>query len=575
MRRHWMVGMLLILPMWARAQNNGAADDPLAKALQQSNVFVGKTLRDQVDQGALERLAQNAAPSRPLKIAVVSELPASGRQFGTRNGYAKALHDWLGLGRGTLIIRTDGGVSAATDAVPATRITQILQQHTFELRGDLVNGIRHTVADLDAAAATQPNGVPSNPNSPAANSPVAPSNGASADMPAGRDFNGTAANSGGVPGFLWLVPVVGIGGLGLWAGKRAMDRGQAMRQARQPLARLHGEVVNGIAYADTYLDLLPSTSEVEQARGARQQAAGLLDQANALTQTARNAEDYARIEALLEQAKQLTQSCHSAIDTATGGTGLAVAVDGTEWRATPAIHDNTPPDQSAPILPNLRAQDIPVNERAACFFCSRPARITDLTPITVAINGQRRKVLACADDVQIIQQGATPKVRSVSSGNGQSVPWYASRGYDPYRDYYRSDVMFVPGYGYGGGMADGFLFGALMAQPYAMPYPVFVGPSGVPTTDFAQSGPPVVADNGFNGGDMSAFDANTNGNDNSSNDVGVGGIDFSGNADAGGAADFGSSGSVDFGSSGSDFGGGGADFSSGGSDFGGGGGGDY
>ena len=570
----WMVGMLLILPLGAQAQNNAAAADPLAKALQQSNVFVGKTLRDQVDQGALEQLAQNAAPSRPLKIAVVSELPASGRQFGTRNGYAKALHDWLNLGRGTLIIRTNGGVSAATDAVPAARITQILQQHTAELRGDLVNGIRHTVADLDATAAAQSNSVPSNSNSPVANSPLMPNNGVSAGLPAGRDFNGTAGNSGGgVPGFLWLVPVVGIGGLGLWAGKRAMDRGQAMRQARQPLARLHGEVVNGIAYADTYLDLLPSSSDVEQARGARQQAAGLLDQANALTQTARNPEDYAHIEALLEQAKQLTSTCRSAINTATGGTGLAVAVDGTEWRATPAVHDNTPPDQSAPILPNLRAQDIPVNECAACFFCSRPARITDLTPITVAINGQRRKVLACADDVQIIQHGATPKVRSVSSGNGQNVPWYASRGYDPYRDYYRSDVMFVPGYGYDGGVADGFLFGALMTQSYAMPYPVFVGPSGIPTTDFAQSGPPVYADNGFNGGDMGGYDANTSGNDNSATDAGVGGIDFSGNADAGGAADFGSAGSVDFGSSGSDFGGGGADFS-GGSDFGGGGG-DY
>ena len=195
-----------------------------------------------------------------------------------------------------------------------------------------------------------------------------------------------------------------------------MDKGQAMRQAKQPVQLLHGAVVNGIAYADTYLDLLPASSEAEQARGARQQAAGLLDQANALTPTARTVEDYGRLEALLEQANALTRTCHSLIDTATGGTGLAVAVDGTDYKATPATHDNTPPDQSAPIIANLRVEDIPANERAACFFCSRPARITDLTPITVAINGQRRKVLACADDVRIIQQGATPKVRSVSAG---------------------------------------------------------------------------------------------------------------------------------------------------------------
>ena len=557
----WIFGLMLtalLLPFGARAQNNANTDDPLAKALQQSNVFIGKTLRGQINQNVLDQLAQSASPDRPLKIAVVSQLPASGKQFSTRNGYTKALHDWLGLGRGTLIVRTNQGVSAATDAVPATQITQILQRHAPELKNDLANGIQQTVSDLDAAASGQANGVPSTPIAPTPSD-----NETAAAMPFSNGAGMTPTNSNeDVPGWLWLIPVAGIGGFGLWAGKRAMDKGQAMQQAKRPVERLHGDVVNGIAYADNYLDLLPASSDATQAQGARQQAAGLLEQANALVPTARTPADFGRIEALLEQAKQLTQTCHSFIDKATGGTGLAVAIDGTDYKATPATHDNTPPDQSAPILPHLRVEDIPANERAACFFCSRPVRITDLTPITVAINGQRRKVLACADDVRIVQQGATPKVRSVSTGNGHSVPWYASRGYDPYRDYYRSDMVFVPGYGYGSGVADGYLFGALMSQPYAMPYPVFVGPSGDPSNDFIQSGPPVYTDNSFNGL--------------GGNDAGVGGVDFGGNADAGGAADFSSSGSVDFGSSGSDFGGG-ADFgSSGGGDFGGGGGGgDY
>ena len=178
--RRWMVGILLMLmlPLWARAQNGAAAEDPLAKALQQSNVFVGKTLRGQVDQNALEQLTQNASAERPLKIAVVGQLPASGKQFATRNNYTKSLHDWLGMGRGTLIIRTKEGISAATDAVPAAQITQILQKHASELKGDLVNGIRQTVADLDAAAAGQANGVPVTPNSP-----VSPDNGTMGNDP--------------------------------------------------------------------------------------------------------------------------------------------------------------------------------------------------------------------------------------------------------------------------------------------------------------------------------------------------------------------------------------------------------
>ena len=85
------------------------------------------------------------------------------------------------------------------------------------------------------------------------------------------------------------------------------------------------------------------------------------------------------------------------------------------------------------------------------------------------------------------------------------------------------------------GVADGFLFGALMAQPYAMPYPVFINQSGDPSNDFVQSGSPVYADSGFNGGnDTGGYDNSAAaGYANGGNDAGVGGADFSGNADAG------------------------------------------
>src|SRR5690242_20141892 len=114
----WM-SFALSIAVIAQAQRGNGSDtqDPLARALQQSSVFVGRTLSGTVDADALKALTTREPADRPLKIAVVSQLPSAGRQFGTRDRYTKALHDYLGLGRGTLIIVTQRGVSAATDAI--------------------------------------------------------------------------------------------------------------------------------------------------------------------------------------------------------------------------------------------------------------------------------------------------------------------------------------------------------------------------------------------------------------------------------------------------------------------------
>src|SRR5690242_12926848 len=107
--------LLLAVSLLAQAQGDSpfATKDPLAQALQQSSVYVGKTLRDRVDTNALEQITQQEPPDRPLKIAVLNQLPASGSVYGSRDAYTKALHDYLGLGRGTLLIVTQRGVSAA------------------------------------------------------------------------------------------------------------------------------------------------------------------------------------------------------------------------------------------------------------------------------------------------------------------------------------------------------------------------------------------------------------------------------------------------------------------------------
>ena len=391
---------------------------------------------------------------------------------------------------------------------------------------------------------------------------------------------------------------------------------------------LRAQVVDGITYADTYLDLLPASEHKTAALAARQEAARKLDMAGQLAPAARSAEDFARMEAVLQQAADEVQTSRKAIDLATGGTGIAVGVAGTNYTATPAAA-NGAAFQAAPVVSDLRADLIPENERSACFFCSRPARISELKPVTFVVNGQRRKVLACADDVQSVERGTTPEVQSVSE-NGQNVPWFRARSYNPYRDYGHATFSHAqpagssggfghasvgvthsasPAHGithteshpsycpaptyYDNGLSDA-IFWSLMLTPEPVPYPVFVEPNGMVTGDpgmafappMGYDGPLTDGTNGMDSGydfgmpapDSSgwdAFDAQDNGafpggSDGSDfGDLNLGGDSGAGwdNGGSDAGSGFDSSGSSDWGGSDS-----GSSFDSGGgSDFGGGG----
>jgi hypothetical protein len=85
---------------------------------------------------------------------------------------------------------------------------------------------------------------------------------------------------------------------------------------------------------------------------------------------------------------------------------------------------------------------VPEEEKGVCFFCSRPSYLDELTPVTVKLEGERQKVLACMADLATIKTGAMPQIRAFEH-QGRTVPWYAYPDYNPYNDYY--------GRGYGGG----------------------------------------------------------------------------------------------------------------------------
>ncbi len=524
--------------------------DPLAQLLRSQDVVVKGHLLNDADQARLVQLAKSQPAALPVRIAVVPYLPKDGSVFKTRDRYTHALHRWLGLGDGMLIVLTPHGVSLSTSALTGAQIDQVLRAHLQQLKSTPASGIVQIVSTVSGLE--QPG---------AASNTVA-----GAGYAAGQQTDSASGGLGTV--FVALLIIIVVAVL-VNAVKGIRKRNFEHAAALHRVHLLHEDVVNSISYADNYLDLLPPSAEADAARSARASAAASDQQAMDVARSG-TVQGLGRAEALLELARQAAAQCKSAIDRATGGTGVAVAVDGTDFKAIPGDNSNVP----TVAVEDPQVASIPENERAACFFCSRPARVSDLTPVTIVLEGKRRKVLACSQDVQIVQRGSAPQIRSVAV-NGNPIPWYRAPGYDPYRDYYGSPAYYTPISYSDGGFTSGFLLGSLLnTYDDPIPYPVFVDPTGGFTADPFLAGQMAAGMNGPDFQDTGGLDFNNQADINTQPgadfDFGnqdTGGVDF-GNQDTGGV-DFGNqdTGGVDFGdqdTGGMDFG----DQDTGGMDFG-------
>ena len=164
----------------------------------------------------------------------------------------------------------------------------------------------------------------------------------------------------------------------------------------------------------------------------RQKSATLLGQSAELVKQSRSAIDVQRIEALMEEAKEAAEGAKRHVESATGGTGVAVGLENSPYKATPRTAEGV--SFRPAVYTDAEVEAIPERERANCFFCSRPVRLSDLTPMIFAAEGKRRRVLACVDDVKTVREGAAPAVRTVEE-EGHNVPWFRSQSYNPQRDY--------------------------------------------------------------------------------------------------------------------------------------------
>lgn len=249
-----------------------------------------------------------------------------------------------------------------------------------------------------------------------------------------------------------LIFLVGIAGVVIvWLVVRAIKSKSEVARRREPLERQKSGIIAGMNYLEeNAVGLEPSASaRVKEARIA---AGTKLDEAAKILSRAGAPADMNRAQSLLDQAEADVQRGRATIERAVYGGAPAPASGGAASAGAAGAAGGSYGGAAPPVYPQAAGattdwSSVPQDEKGVCFFCSRPMRLRELTPVTVNLDGKQQKVLACPDDLATIKSGQMPQIRAFQQ-NGQYVPWYASQNYDPYRDYYSR------GYGAGDFMRD-------------------------------------------------------------------------------------------------------------------------
>lgn len=535
----------------------GAAAGDILRALQSGNVYVAPEIRNEINADALRA---SAGPTTKL-VVVTTVYP-----YRSREEMAAKLREALNLGEGVVVVGTPKGIGASSGRLSPSQITTALSN-----------------AKLNQIATSQG---------------FVPAMVAAAQAMNGEVVTDRRQDTGRSGGILFLI----LGGIGALVGWKALQKRRSLKAAKDPVEKLNRQVLDNLSYVDGYLDLLPKGAEADNARALRQSAYEKYATVGALLKDSKSPDELRRAQPLAAQALSELTECRSAIDKATGGTGVAMGIS-----EIPSLQTDAERAASFRASERLKAAEqvgseseasryqaeidnIPADQRGVSFFSGRPLPTSELVPVTLTIQGQKRTVMASRDEAEAIRRGETPQVRAFEQ-NGQYVPWYENRNYDPYRDYYggyggRGALgTFVDFYVLssllGGGMFGGYGpwgfggWGYGMGMPYGFGggYSGYYGPGAV-YGDGGYGGS--YGNYGGGGGDFGgAADAAPVDN--------AGGFDFLGQQgyndtaqqpDSGGGGFFdgffgGGGGDSGGGDSGGDFGGGG-DFGSGG-DFGGGG----
>lgn len=367
---------------------SGAPAGDLVRRLTSGSVYVAPGMG--VDTARLERVARDLRPT-VVKFAVLNSRSGSA----TLSREADRIRRYLSIGNGYVIMASRAAVAASGAKLSQATLRDLTRRVAPQMQaGDYAGGLERLARDLVRTRREQ--------------------------------TTGTLVT--------WLVIVgVIVGAIVLWVVFRGLANARAMRARREPLERLKGEVVGQMSYLDGSLAVADAATAA-RIRDARVAAGTKLDEASRIMATARGERDMNRAQSLLDQALTDLAAARAAADRAAeGGPASPAQAAASQAGAAADAASGAPPRYPAADERTDWTQ-VPENERGVCFFCSRPARMRELTPVTVNLEGEDRRVLACPDDLATVRSGAAPRIRAFEQ-DGRYVPWYAYDRYDPYRDY--------------------------------------------------------------------------------------------------------------------------------------------
>ncbi len=363
------------------------------KALASQPYWIHPKMKGTVDTGAVDAIIRNTK-SLAVKLLVVPELGQKWRSGSTelRGAYAKWLfRKQLHLSDAVLVVGTQHGITAYSDRLPeAALLTLNNDAAKVGSASDMTPAFTSLIAAVvrEQADARKAFGKQVDATSPQG-------------LPEEKGSAVPLLATGGI-----IAVVVGLG----WFATKRLRFSSSLTRARG----YKDKAINGIAYLDGYMDLLPEGEAKRTLENERESAAAEFDTGLKLLERAATPNDTDGAILRFETAHQHVLAGKSVIEEATGGTSVAYA------EAPAGFEDIDDPRIFQPV-------------KNVCFFCSQPGK-GDLTPVTINAHGQRKTVLACPRDLATLRSGQEPQVAGRTT-NGTFVPWYGVQSYNPVTDY--------------------------------------------------------------------------------------------------------------------------------------------
>lgn len=384
--------------------SDGSGSDSMVRQLTEGDVYVQPGVR--VDLGLLRSTTSSLRPT-VVKIAILNSRANSRALDREATKIRQFLKAFINQGQGYVIVASKGGVAVSSESLSKAQLKELTDQVAPQMQaGSYSQGIANLARGLARAAA-----------------PRAASTGT---LNAGIPTLRPSPVKGILVGLLVVVVVVIV----IVVIVKKVRAAREMAARREPLERMRSDVVAQINYLDESVSLL-GAGDAGAVREARVRAGTRVDEASKVMASARRPRDLDRAETLLDQARGDVARGRSLVDRAMA----REAGDTSGSKPAAAAPGSVPPVYAEATSRETDWSSIDEHERGVCFFCSRPSRMNELTPVTVNLDGGDRKVLACEEDVATIRTGQMPQIRAFQQG-GRAVPWYAAQGYDPYSDYY-------------------------------------------------------------------------------------------------------------------------------------------